>query len=95
MEPRNIESAVFTLNTAPYSKVQCKLANKIPARLVKTTSGTTTEKLFFFWKMTNWVVTNFYPYCTLYFLGEGCRRLIVSTSATKQRLVCSCMEYVQ
>ena len=43
-----ITGVVFALNMAPYSKVKCKLANKIPARLAKTMGGTTTEKFFFF-----------------------------------------------
>ena len=66
VEPRNIEPAVSTLNTAPYSKVKRKLfSNKIPARLAKTTGGTTTENSFPFGSQANVVVTNFYPYYSL------------------------------
>ena len=60
------------------------LANKIPARLAKKTGGTTTENTFSFGSKAYVAVTNFYPYYTPHFFGEGCSRSIVSTSETKR-----------
>ena len=48
---------------------------------------TTTETSVSFGSKANVFVTNFYPYCTPHFCGEGCSSLIMPTSATKQRLV--------
>ena len=89
VESRNIESAVlihFKYGAVLENKAQT-LANKIPARLEKTTGTTTTETSFCFGSKANVVVSNFYPYYTPHFCGEGCSSLIMPTSATKQRLV--------